>query len=230
MRAPGTAAKKNAKSILQFLETTSDKGYRLAWENMGLALIQISAGNTVWVLNMRKIRAFPRELKRIMTSESITLTGAGLTSDAEVIWEDLRIDMPQLADVGLMTRLSDPERRLDENFQQLALDTAAEQILSISLDKTRQKTVNWKGQLKEGDLVYAAIDAAVSICLFKELSNKLAEKSAQIDKEIPRSWYTFRMVEGEIVRLEDSYTGGVIPWSTRDCTWYTNGRFQGYFP
>ncbi|KAJ7720712.1 hypothetical protein B0H16DRAFT_1474287 [Mycena metata] len=165
-----------------------------------------------------------------MTSDSIILTGAGLTSDAEVVWEDLRINMPRLADVGLMTRLLDPERRPDENFQQLALDAAADQILEVSLDKTRQKSVDWKGPLEEDDITYAAIDAATSIRLYEVLSTKLETKSAVIKKEIPRSWYSFRMVEGDIVRLDESYKGTVIPWSTRDCSWYTNSRFQGYFP
>ncbi|KAJ7752953.1 ribonuclease H-like domain-containing protein [Mycena metata] len=230
MRTPGIAAKKYAKHIIRFLESKSEHVYEPAWDNRGLCLIQLSVGDTAWVLNMKKIKAFPKELKRILTSPSITLTGAGLNSDADVVWEDLRIDMPSLADVGLMTRLADPESRTDENFQHLALDAAAEQILEVTIDKSRQKTVDWKGTLDDGDIIYAAIDAAVSIRLFQTLDTKLYQKSVLIDRKIPSSWYTYRMVEGEIVRIEESIKGTIIPWSTRDCTWYINGRFQGYFP
>ncbi|KAJ7654016.1 ribonuclease H-like domain-containing protein [Mycena polygramma] len=235
MKAPNTAAKKTAKSIVQYLELISDKGYQIKWENAGLCIVQISAGATTWVLNMKRIKgkpsafneqtttnfqqALPHELERILTSPEIVLAGAGLTSDVSVIWEDLRIDMQELADVGLMTRLWKPEEHAEESFQNLALEQAAQEVLGITIDKSRQKNVDWKSNLSDADIIYAAIDAAVSLRLYERLEKKLAEKEDTIGKRIPRSWYSYNMTEGEVTRIDQSYNGKVIPWSMRDCSW-----------
>lgn len=76
----------------------------------------------------------------------------------------------------------------------------------------------------------AAIDAIASLRLLETLSVALAEKEKVIGKVIPSSWYTFNATEGEPTRVELSYRGAVIVWSTRDCSWYSGGKFQGYFP
>ncbi|KAJ6477939.1 ribonuclease H-like domain-containing protein [Mycena vitilis] len=233
MKAPNATAKKTAKSIVQYLELISNQGYQTRWENTGLCVVQISAGATTWVLNMKRIKGkppLPHELERILTSPDIILAGAGLTSDVSVIWEDLRIDMQELADVGLMTRLWKPEEHAEENFQNLALEQSAQEVLGITIDKSRQKSVDWKSKLSDADIIYAAIDAAASIRLYECLERRLAEKEDTIGKKIPRSWYSYNMTEGEVTRLDQSYNGKVIPWSTRDCSWYVAGRFQGYLP
>lgn len=76
----------------------------------------------------------------------------------------------------------------------------------------------------------AAIHAAVSVRLYEKLAPALLAKTASTGKEIPIGWYTYNMMEGEVIRLEKSCRGAVIPWSTRDCSWYGAGKFQGYFP
>lgn len=70
--------------------------------------------------------------------------GAGILSDAAVLWEDLRINMNNMGDVGLMTRLWHVDAHQDDSFTHMALDTAANEVLGISMDKTYQKGVDWK--------------------------------------------------------------------------------------
>ncbi|KAJ7016805.1 hypothetical protein C8F04DRAFT_1201486 [Mycena alexandri] len=202
MEAPSPTAKKAAKAILQYLELVSEKGYQTDWEKAGLCTIQIAT-------------ALPVELKRILESPEILLAGAGLLSDTTVIWEDLRVDMKQLTDVGLMTRLWKPEARDEEGFQHLALDSATKEVLQITIDKSKQN---------------AAIDAAVSLRLFEFLSLALVKKEQAMGKQIPMSWYTYNMTEGEPTRIDRSHKGAVIPWSFRDCTWWMANKFKGYLP
>ncbi|KAJ7099206.1 hypothetical protein C8R44DRAFT_747890 [Mycena epipterygia] len=211
MKTPSSTAKKTAKAILQYLELVSEEGYHVVWENTGLCMIQISAGRTVWVLNMNRIKV-------------------GLLTDVAVVWEDLRIDMQQLVDVGLMAKLWNPEAHPDDGFQNLALDVAAKEILEVTVDKSRQKTTDWKKEPSDEEIIYAGIDAAVSVRLYDKLALGLNVKESSIGKKIPSTWYTYNMTEGEVTRIENSYRGNVILWTQRDCSWYTGGKFQGYFP
>ncbi|KAJ7709302.1 ribonuclease H-like domain-containing protein [Mycena metata] len=230
MKAHSPTAKKNARSVLQYLELFKDGGFNIDWERAGLCTVQICVQSTTWVLDMKKIRALPQELKRIMTDPDITLVGVGLVSDVNVIWEDLRIDMQSLADVGLMAMLWRPEDHADEAFRNLSLEAAAQKVLGVTIDKGRQKTTTWSEELSDEDITYAAIDAAASLRLFETLVSCLAEKETLLEKNIPQSWYTFNSTEGELTRTKKSFRGGVIGWSTRDCTWFVGGKFQGYFP
>jgi hypothetical protein len=69
-------------------------------------------------------------------------------SDAAVIWEDLRINLKNAAELGLMARLWTLKNHEDEPFNQFSLDTAAAEVLHIDMDKDFQK-INWKGELND---------------------------------------------------------------------------------
>ncbi|KAJ7482515.1 ribonuclease H-like domain-containing protein [Mycena latifolia] len=140
-------AKKNARQALQYLEAGRE-GFSIKGENIGLYTIQIAQFNIVWILNMNRIKAYPKELRRILTSEHITKVGVGILNDAIVVWEDLRTDMQNLADVGHRAGL-----------------VAAKEILHVTIDKSFQKTVDWKAEPTEAHKLYAALDAAVSLRL-----------------------------------------------------------------
>ncbi|KAJ7169015.1 hypothetical protein C8R46DRAFT_1034137 [Mycena filopes] len=246
MEAPSASAKKAAKAIFQYLELLSASGYQINWDRAGLCTIQIARDSATWVLNMRRIKGFPRELRRILQSPKISLAGAGLLSDVTVIWEDLRVDMKQLTDVGLMTRIWNTEAHADEGFQHLALESAAKEALDLAIDKSKQNTIDWKKEPSDRDITCevqhripapeltshtdAAVDAAVSLRLFEFLAPALAAKEKIIDHKIPPSWYTYNTTEGEPTRVERSYRGAVIPWTLKDTTWWVSNKFQGYLP
>jgi hypothetical protein len=73
-------------------------------------------------------------------------------SDACVIWEDLRINLKNAAELGLMARLWTLKNHEDEPFNQISLDTAAAEVLHVDVDKDFQK-INWKGELNDAHIL-----------------------------------------------------------------------------
>ncbi|KAJ7715121.1 ribonuclease H-like domain-containing protein [Mycena metata] len=228
MSAMGASAKKTARTAIQYLESKAAT-FAIRWSHTGLCLVQIAQGDKVWVLNMNRVRAFPSELRRIIESPSILLAGAGILSDGCVIWEDLRCDAKSLVDVGLMTRLWRVDKHKEEPFGNLALEVAMREALGIEIDKTFQKTVDWKREPNKAHILYAAIDAAASLRLYEELVLDMAEEAANPETTFSTDWYTFNCTIGEAMRVRRSVRGAEVPWSTRDCTWYANNKFQGKY-
>ncbi|KAJ7037578.1 ribonuclease H-like domain-containing protein [Mycena alexandri] len=172
--------KKVARTALQYLESKRE-GYSPDWDHTGVCLIQLAYKSKVWVINLTKMRELPRELARILTSPSITKAGAGILSDATVLWEDLRMDINNMADVGLMTRLWHVDEHWDDQFTHMALDSAAKEVLGVSMDKTYQKGVNWKLDPHEAHITYAALDAVASLRLYEKLDPELSPDFAAKD-------------------------------------------------
>ncbi|KAJ7676148.1 hypothetical protein B0H17DRAFT_1140121 [Mycena rosella] len=109
-----------------------------AWNNIRLRLVQIARDDEVWVLDMWKIKAMPKELKRILESAEIKKTRGGLTRDITVVWDDLRIEMRNLVDVGMMAKLVLAEKYPKMVYGNLALKTSVEDIIGFDLPKIPQ--------------------------------------------------------------------------------------------
>ncbi|KAJ7768502.1 ribonuclease H-like domain-containing protein [Mycena metata] len=222
------SAKKTARLAIQYLKSRSPL-FGIDWTKTGLCLVQIAQGEVVWVLNMNRIKSYPSQLRRILESDNIAKTGAGIASDGFVIWEDLRTNTKNLVDVGLMTRLWGVNKRKDEPYSNLALETAAAEILEITIDKTYQKNVDWKVEPNKAQIIYAAIDAAAALRLHKILTVELAQDEVDFAVKIPTDWYTFNFTLGEAMRTRKSVRDVEIPWSMKDCTWFSNNKFQGRY-
>ncbi|KAJ7023291.1 ribonuclease H-like domain-containing protein [Mycena alexandri] len=218
--------KKAARTALQYLESNRE-GYTPDWEHVGVCLIQLAYQHKVWVINLTRMRGLPRELKRILTSTYITKAGAGILSDAAVLWEDLRINLNNMVDVGLMTRLWHVDEHQDDSFTHMALDAAAKEVLGVSMDKTYQKGVEWKVGPHEAHITYAALDAVASLRLYEKLDPELRSANCRTDQTFSMGWYTFNSVMGEAMRSKLSVRNQNVPWSTKDCTWFAGGKFQG---
>ncbi|KAJ7679810.1 hypothetical protein B0H17DRAFT_1138950 [Mycena rosella] len=78
---------------------------------------------------MWKIKAMPKELKRILESAEIKKTGGGLTRDITAVWDDLRIEMRNLMDVGMMAKLV-----LAEKYPKMAYGKLGEILKTQSKD------------------------------------------------------------------------------------------------
>ncbi|KAJ7205116.1 ribonuclease H-like domain-containing protein [Mycena rebaudengoi] len=223
-----SGSRKNAILGWQVLEKHSHPNFPIAWTTMGLRTVQLCRDDCVWIVNLHKMRAFPRELKRILTSPDIAKVGAGLANDISVIWNDLRVDVAHLVDVGLMARLQLAPDYGETNFGNLSLQTCAAEILGYQLDKGLA-TSDWSGDLSEAQLTYAATDAAVSLMLHRQLESDLAEKAVDIRQPIYPGWYSFNSTYGEPTRIVRNVRGERVLWTTRDCPWFFSGKFQGYF-
>ncbi|KAJ7016192.1 hypothetical protein C8F04DRAFT_1282321 [Mycena alexandri] len=186
-------SKKSAILALHVVESMQGR-VPLNWDNMGLCVVQICRGNHVWVINLRKVRAYPKELKRILTSSDILKVGVGLLSDIPVFWRDLRSELRHMVDVGMMARLlmtavaSDEEFTgnpyVDGGFQNLSLQKCAAVILGFSVDKTEQVS-DWSGDLTVEQIQYAATDAVVVLRLYERLVVSLKERAEFLRLDIP---------------------------------------------
>jgi hypothetical protein len=131
----------------QIVEFRTKSPFPVAWDNIGLRLIQIAHGKVVWVLDMWKIKgklnnneakqanaphiAFPVELLRIFHAVDIPKAGVGVTKDLTIIWDDLRTEMKTLVDVGMMAKLLLAEKYPKTSYGNLSLKTSVEEVLGI---------------------------------------------------------------------------------------------------
>ncbi|KAJ7178822.1 ribonuclease H-like domain-containing protein [Mycena crocata] len=199
------------------------------WNEMGLCTIQLARDATVWVINLRGLKAYPQELERVLTSDTIMKVGVGLVSDIPVIWNDLRSELASLVDCGLMTRLLLAEKYASGGFQNLSMDVCAAEVLRCRVDKSLQVS-DWTVELSDAQIRYAATDAMVAWRLYDALVGLLEGKCRELDRDIPIGWYAFDSRMGEPVRLKRTIRGDRVPWSTKDCPWFFKDRFQGYYP
>ncbi|KAJ6522939.1 ribonuclease H-like domain-containing protein [Mycena vulgaris] len=228
-RLPKASALRKAAVLgWQIVELDSNDVFPVAWSNIGLRLIQIARDDTVWVLDMWKIRAVPVELVRILTAIDIQKTGAGLTKDIMVIWDDVRVEMKNLVDVGMMAKLLLSEKYPKMAYGNLALKTCVEDILGFELSK-ELTTSDWKAkELTDAQIEYAGLDAIACIRLYEVLIDALDRKGVEIGQDIPAAWYTFNSKSGEPTRTKLGWDGFEVTWRTSDCTWYGQGKFIGY--
>ncbi|KAJ7502484.1 ribonuclease H-like domain-containing protein [Mycena galericulata] len=224
--------RRSVVAVLQAKELQRSR-FGVAWNNIGLCVVQLARGDDVWVINLTKIKAYPAELRRILESPSIIKTGVGLLNDVQVVWTDLGSDMRNLVDVGLMARLLLAEKYPDTGYSNLSMAVSVQEVLGMDIDKDPRKS-DWKGgddNVLTGDQIrYAAIDAVASLRLYEALVPALDEKSVRLNLDIPQGWYTFNSAYGEPTRTQLTHQGQVALWSTREtCTWFFGGKFQGYY-
>ncbi|KAJ7710929.1 ribonuclease H-like domain-containing protein [Mycena rosella] len=224
----GSAARKAVILGWQVVELGIHRVFPVAWNNIGLRTVQVARDDKVWVLDMWKIKAVPKELKRILESPQVKKTGGGLTRDILVIWDDLRIEMLNLVDVGMMAKLVLAEKYPKMAYGNLVLRTSVQDILGFEMSKDLA-TSDWSvATLTDAQTDYAALDAVASLRLFEVLEDALARKSHTIGQSIPDAWYRFNSRSGEPTRRRLAADGSEILWRTSDCTWYAGGKFQGY--
>ncbi|KAJ6498366.1 ribonuclease H-like domain-containing protein [Mycena vitilis] len=153
------------------------------------------------ILSSRSQIAFPDELRRILMSPDIVKVGVGASNDLFVVWDDLRTDMNNIVDAGMMARLYLADKYPKPGYGPLSLKTSAADILGFTVVKEQTES-NWSSNdLTAGQKEYAAVDAIVSLALHDELEGALARKEAESQVDIPSAWYTFNGRYGEPSRV-----------------------------
>ncbi|KAJ6581761.1 ribonuclease H-like domain-containing protein [Mycena capillaripes] len=216
----------------QVLEMEMNATFPVAWGNIALCTIQLARGQDVWIINLNIIKAYPTELERVLRSPDIIKAGVGLGSDVPHLWGDLRTDMQNMVDVGLMAKLLFAHHYGDQPYGNLSLQNCAAYALGYYVSK-EERVSDWKGQETNGDLddaqvAYAATDAAVSLHLYEVLAPALETKARQLRVSIPRNWYTTNSKYGELMRKYSTIWGDILPWAVKDCYWFSQGKFMGY--
>lgn len=64
----------------------------------------------------------------------------GLIKDIAVIWDDLRFEMRNLVDVGMMAKLLLAETHGKGGYSNLSLKTCVEEVLGYTIDKNLQQS------------------------------------------------------------------------------------------
>ncbi|KAJ7601440.1 ribonuclease H-like domain-containing protein [Mycena polygramma] len=217
-------------------ETYKETKFPVAWDNIALCVIQLARGPDVWVMNVRSMRAYPRELEHVLTSPDIVKASVGVTNDFIHLWNDFRSDMKNVVDVGCMARLLLAHKHCTTLYANMSLQSSAEEILCYAVDKEERES-DWTGQLSRKQKIFdqkkkkkknAAIDAAVSLKLYENLHPALNEHKTQLGVSIPENWYSINSRYGEPTRKYPTIWNEVMPWLVKDCYWFANGRFQGY--
>ncbi|KAJ7488686.1 ribonuclease H-like domain-containing protein [Mycena galericulata] len=215
---------------LHVIEAKADpkSDYKIDWDNIGIRLIQIAQDGDCWVLDMQKMRAYPEELKRILTSQEIAKAGVGMVKDIAAIWEDFRTEMANVVDVGMMGKLFLCKVHSKTGYDNLSMETCAEEILGYKMDKS-VRVSNWRSHvLTDRQVEYASLDAVASLRLHEVLSDGLQRKAEALNTPIPPSWYTFNSRFGDRMKTNRNFWGEEVAWTTKDCTWFSGGKFQGY--
>ncbi|KAJ7020374.1 ribonuclease H-like domain-containing protein [Mycena alexandri] len=224
--APGV--RKQAMTGMQIAQLHCNATFDVAWDNVGIRLVQIAWEDEAWVIDLRAIKAVPKQLARILQSPAISKAGVGLTKDISVVWDDLRMEMKNLVDVGMMAKLVMAERYPKVGYGNMSLKQSVADVLGFRIEKDMQ-TSNWAAEdLSDEQIEYAALDAVACLRLHKALVDELVKKSVEVDSPIPKAWYTFNTKAGEPMRTKRGEDGTEIPWKTSDCSWFSGGRFVGY--
>ncbi|KAJ7705897.1 ribonuclease H-like domain-containing protein [Mycena metata] len=226
-----SGSKKAGIIAWQALQARTAAGFQIQWDNVGICLVQIARGDKVWLINLNRIKAFPGELRRLLSSPDVVKAGVGVASDLQVFWNDLGCDVNNVVDCGLMAKLLYAEKYANTPFTNLSLQTVAEETLKVTVSKAMQLS-NWKGD-DNGDLSaeqrkYAAIDAHACSEMYPLLVAALEDKADVLGQQIPSDWYTVNGRYGQPTRLRRTYWGKEVEWNSRDCPWFFGGKFQGY--
>ncbi|KAJ6579189.1 ribonuclease H-like domain-containing protein [Mycena vulgaris] len=199
------------------LEARRSNPFPFAWDTMGLCIVQIARGRDVWIIDIRRMKVLPGQLKRVLTSPDIIKVGLGVVNDIPVIWNDLRLDVNNLVDAGMMARLLLVEKYPNGAYQNLSMDTAAQEILGFRVNKDEQVS-DWTGTLSDAQLRYAGTDAIVVLRLYEALQPQLRARASQLGRDIPDAWYNFNSRMGEPTRVKRTVHGVVVPWSEKSWT------------
>ncbi|KAJ7108109.1 ribonuclease H-like domain-containing protein [Mycena epipterygia] len=135
----------------QVVEKDSHPDFPVAWDHISICTIQIATTNKAWIINLTKIRAYPYELRRLITSPNIKKVGVGLISDIQRIWADLRDDALNMIDAGMMAKLWLAEKYGDTGYSNLSLEISTAEVLGYRVNKDLQ-TSDWKSDLSKEQL------------------------------------------------------------------------------
>ncbi|KAJ7134190.1 ribonuclease H-like domain-containing protein [Mycena epipterygia] len=211
----GGAAKRAAVLRWQIIELRLNTVFPVAWEYWSLThtdcMRRICLGPR-HVENKRcstnspqAITAIPTELLRILLSKDVVKVGVGIINDITVIWDDLRVEQHGRRGHDGQTGSGGEYPKMA--YGNLALKTSVQDILGYKIDKDLGQS-DWVAKLLNEDQVnYAALDAVVSIRLYKVLEGALVREATQ---------------------TKLSAQGKEILWKQLDYTWYAGGKFQGY--
>ncbi|KAJ7983067.1 ribonuclease H-like domain-containing protein [Mycena polygramma] len=197
------------------------------WAGMGLCILQVTVGHTV--LTSHTATGIPLNLKKILSDPDIKKLGVNVSIEGKTLWEDLRLDVMSLVDVGLIAKLIKTMDYAEMGYVELSLQGCVRDFLGMQLDKEHQSDQGWDKGLDGAMQQYAAKDAKAALDVYQVMKRGLVQKEGEIGHKIPECWYTSHYINGAHVRTEQSFRLEWLPWKSSICPWFSEGKFQNYF-
>ncbi|KAK7012731.1 ribonuclease H-like domain-containing protein [Favolaschia claudopus] len=200
-----------------------------------LCVVQIAIERRVYVLDMTAMQTCPEDLRRILEDPTIVKCGAGLNSDAQVLWTALHVNARSFRDIGHMARIAFPIH-YRKHANPLSMQRCVGDILHRVMDKTDQKA-DWHlgltdttgGRDVQKLFRYAALDAQASLEVYRVLDDCLLETAMQRKVYIPGEWLTYDCVEGKAMRIATDINDKYVEWSCNICPWFVSGVFSNFW-
>ncbi|KAF7311174.1 hypothetical protein MKEN_01018600 [Mycena kentingensis (nom. inval.)] len=218
---------RGAQLALFLLQRQSPNAFEIVWDHVRICTVQISMGKEVWVLGLTKMRNLPSEVKRILESPNIVKVACATLSQVKYLWEDLNIDVQNIIDVGLMTRLCFPHYLPIQGFGPLSLQESSRMILGRETEKGDLCSDWQRAQPTKKQIQCAGMEAALPVQIFEIADEKLHATRSRYGCLCPTWWYTLHGTFGSIAHGKSDDTR-VALWNLSTCHWFSKGKFQGY--
>ncbi|KAJ7910038.1 ribonuclease H-like domain-containing protein [Mycena leptocephala] len=194
------------RAILKALSTGANKKTAL----LGWQIVELSMHHHPWRHGMGS---------RYVKNQRVPKAGVGILKDISVVWDDMRMEMCNVADTGMMARLLLAEKLPKQAYSNLSLKTSVEEVLGFSIEKDLAQS-DWSAtQLTKEQIEYAARDAIASLHLYQILKVRLEDKREELSTAIPEGWYTFNSRLGDPTCTRLAADGTEVIWKLSDCTW-----------
>ncbi len=123
-----------------------------------VSLVQLATEEEVFLFRLNYL-GFPEELKQLFEDDEVVKVGFDLNSDFSQLRKVVQFEPQGFVDLQKIAR--------EHGFKNVSLRKLTALLLGRRLSK-RQRLSNWDNeQLTEGQIVYAATDAWVTLILFK---------------------------------------------------------------
>ncbi|PAV21868.1 ribonuclease H [Pyrrhoderma noxium] len=166
------------------------------------ALVQVAVKNTVLLLQVSAMKAFPSKLAEILDDESIMKAGVGILGDAQRLYRDFYVSTRSCIELSYLARYVEKGRWPGPLRDLISLARLVHTYEGVWLAKGGNiQTSNWESRLSNKQIIYAANDAHSGFAVARRLLRRAKEQ------KIDSTLYMFSVVKGQPLQQDGR------PWS-----------------
>ncbi|KAJ7270833.1 hypothetical protein C8J57DRAFT_1468077 [Mycena rebaudengoi] len=212
---------------LQFHRQRWANGHEIDWDAVGTCLVQVARGNNVLIMDIKRMRGkFIRFVTQFFVTDHNQSYPRPFASYSDEQQDHQSNRWRRSGRSQLLARFR-AERLWYGGGCGLSLKLCVQDVFHLYLDKDLQSTDWTKDVFTHDEIVYAGLDAQVSLDLHEEMEYELRQKELRLGRIISNDWYTFNFVDGVAERIIETFTGHRLPWNGMLCPWYQQGVYQG---
>ncbi|KAL6299641.1 ribonuclease H-like domain-containing protein [Sparassis latifolia] len=159
-----------------------------------VALVQLANSDTMLLIQVSAMSAFPQKLHEVLQSADYVKTGVGIQGDCRKLYADFAVTMRNCVDLSLLARSVDNPRWKGRYASPIGLSRLCETYEELTLSKGKARLSNWEVDLSQLQQDYAANDCHSAFVLYRKLV------SMAMDMASPplAVYYTFNVVQGRL--------------------------------